>query len=152
MSTNTARSGCGEFRVELKQEPKQLEIAAPVFIGGRLNRIPVGSNTSLPGDVSKELSAVGAIVCPDVEAMLERITEMATERSSWRRFASPPFPSALFHPKHQDSASQIGVVVFGLLRHLGLDAHHPEPGMSDLHFCGSVVGGLRVIGVSGLVL
>jgi methylmalonyl-CoA mutase cobalamin-binding subunit len=69
------------FVSELKQELQRLEIAAPVFVGGRLNRIPEGSNTSLPVDVSKELSAVGAIVCPDVEAMLDRITEMATERA-----------------------------------------------------------------------
>ena len=36
----------------------------PVFIGGKLNRIPDGSNTSLPVDVRSELAAAGAIVCP----------------------------------------------------------------------------------------
>jgi len=39
----------------------------PVLIGGRLNQVPAGSNTSLPVDVARELSARGAIVCHDVE-------------------------------------------------------------------------------------
>jgi methylmalonyl-CoA mutase cobalamin-binding subunit len=69
------------FVSELKEELRRLESATPIFVGGRLNRVPDGSNTSLPVDISKELSAVGAIVCPGVEAMLDRITQMATERS-----------------------------------------------------------------------
>jgi methylmalonyl-CoA mutase cobalamin-binding subunit len=70
------------FVSELKNELRRLAIAAPIFVGGRLNRIPDGSNTSLPVDVSTELATVGAIVCPRIEAMLDRITEMATERLS----------------------------------------------------------------------
>lgn len=35
----------------------------PILIGGRLNQIPEGSNTSLPQDVGAQLQAEGAIVC-----------------------------------------------------------------------------------------
>jgi methylmalonyl-CoA mutase cobalamin-binding subunit len=35
----------------------------PVLIGGRLNQIPEGSNSSLPVDVGDELAGAGAIVC-----------------------------------------------------------------------------------------
>jgi len=70
------------FVSELKNELRRLASTTPIFVGGRLNRIPDGSNTSLPVDVSTELATVGAIVCPRVEAMLDRITEMATERLS----------------------------------------------------------------------
>jgi methylmalonyl-CoA mutase cobalamin-binding subunit len=70
-----------DFVSELKQELQRLAVAMPVFVGGRLNRVPDGSNSSLPVDISKELSAVGAIVCPDVNAMLDRIAAMAAERS-----------------------------------------------------------------------
>ena len=39
----------------------------PVLVGGRLNQIPHGSNTSLPVDVTTELTAAGAVVCAHVE-------------------------------------------------------------------------------------
>jgi methylmalonyl-CoA mutase cobalamin-binding subunit len=39
--------------------------SVPVLIGGRLNQIPEGSNTSLPLDVGAELAAAGALVCRD---------------------------------------------------------------------------------------
>lgn len=41
--------------------------AIPVLIGGRTNQIPHGSNTSLPVDVTAELTAEGAIVCRTIE-------------------------------------------------------------------------------------
>jgi methylmalonyl-CoA mutase cobalamin-binding subunit len=68
------------FVSELKRDLQRLGVAAPIFVGGRLNRIPDGSNTSLPVDISDELRAAGAIVCPGVEVMLARITAMAKER------------------------------------------------------------------------
>jgi methylmalonyl-CoA mutase cobalamin-binding subunit len=68
------------FVSELTRELQRLDIAPPIFVGGRLNRIPEGSNTSLPVDVSKELTLIGAIVCPDVDTMLDRIAAMAAER------------------------------------------------------------------------
>jgi methylmalonyl-CoA mutase cobalamin-binding subunit len=70
------------FVAELKRDLAQLKVAVPVFVGGKLNRIPDGSNTSLPVDVSKELAAAGAIVCPSIEIMLERMTAIAAERES----------------------------------------------------------------------
>lgn len=38
-------------------------IAVPILIGGRLNQIPAGSNSSLPVDVGEELAKAGALVC-----------------------------------------------------------------------------------------
>lgn len=38
-------------------------LALPVLIGGRLNQIPEGSNSSLPMDVGDQLAAEGALVC-----------------------------------------------------------------------------------------
>ncbi len=52
----------------------------PVFIGGKLNQVPKGSNTSLPVDVSGELGELGAIACASVEDMLTRLADMARSR------------------------------------------------------------------------
>jgi len=68
-----------DFVSELKRHLQQLGIAIPVFIGGKLNRVPDGSNSSLPVDVSDEIAATGAIVCSGVETMLDRIAEIAKE-------------------------------------------------------------------------
>lgn len=70
------------FVSELKKDMVKLGVGAPIFIGGKLNRVPDGSNTSLPVDISKELTAAGAVVCPGVETMLERMAEMVTERGA----------------------------------------------------------------------
>jgi methylmalonyl-CoA mutase cobalamin-binding subunit len=70
-----------DFVSELKRHLQQLGIAIPVFIGGKLNRVPDGSNSSLPVDVSDEIAATGAIVCSGVETMLDRIAEIAKEPS-----------------------------------------------------------------------
>jgi methylmalonyl-CoA mutase cobalamin-binding subunit len=51
----------------LKQTMAEHGITIPVLIGGRLNQVPQGSNTSLPVDVTKELAAAGAVVCLEVE-------------------------------------------------------------------------------------
>jgi methylmalonyl-CoA mutase cobalamin-binding subunit len=70
------------FVSELKQEMKRQGVDLPVFVGGKLNRIPDGSNTSLPVDISDELAEVGAIVCPDVAVMLERLADMSRDRAA----------------------------------------------------------------------
>jgi methylmalonyl-CoA mutase cobalamin-binding subunit len=70
------------FVAELKQDLQLLGVAAPIFVGGKLNRVPDGSNTSLPVDISDELQAAGAIACPGIEAMLDRIARMAAERAN----------------------------------------------------------------------
>jgi methylmalonyl-CoA mutase cobalamin-binding subunit len=54
----------------------------PVFIGGKLNQIPDGTNTDLPVDVSNELSQAGAFICREVESLFEPLTRMAQEKSS----------------------------------------------------------------------
>ena len=38
-------------------------VDCPVLIGGRLNQIPEGSNSSLPVDVGDDLAQAGALVC-----------------------------------------------------------------------------------------
>ena len=53
------------------------DLAVPVFIGGKLNRVPDGSNTSLPVDIGGDLARCGAIVCSTIEAMLDRIDQIA---------------------------------------------------------------------------
>ena len=52
----------------LLQKLKEVGLDLPVLIGGRLNEIPEGSNTSLPVDVSDKLADIGLIVCTDLEA------------------------------------------------------------------------------------
>jgi len=54
----------------------------PVLIGGRLNQVPSGSNSSLPVDVSAELAAGGAIVCREIEDAVPALLAIAGERGS----------------------------------------------------------------------
>lgn len=42
-------------------------LKTPILIGGRLNQVPKGSNTSLPVDVAEDLVREGAIVCREIE-------------------------------------------------------------------------------------
>ncbi|UCG02793.1 MAG: cobalamin-dependent protein [Candidatus Heimdallarchaeota archaeon] len=65
----------------LNQEISQLGLNIPIFIGGKLNQIPVDSPTSLPVDVTDELRTMGAIVCLQVEDMLEKILKTTKERN-----------------------------------------------------------------------
>lgn len=69
-----------EFMAALKRELALRGVAAPVLIGGRLNQIPDGSNTSLPVEVGDELAALGAVVCPEVEDALPALVELARAR------------------------------------------------------------------------
>lgn len=54
----------------LRVEMAKIGLDIPVYIGGRLNQVPEGSNTSLPVDVSAKLGDVGGTACPDLETML----------------------------------------------------------------------------------
>ncbi len=65
---------------ELRAEMEGIGLDIPVFIGGRLNQIPEGSNTSLPVDVSGKLAKSGAEVCHDVGEMLDRLVAMPSAR------------------------------------------------------------------------
>jgi methylmalonyl-CoA mutase cobalamin-binding subunit len=68
-----------QFVAALKQDLKQRDLILPVFIGGKLNRVPDGSNTSLPVDVTREITETGAIVCPTVEAMVAKLVDRARQ-------------------------------------------------------------------------
>jgi len=68
-----------QFVSALKQDLKQRDLELPVFIGGKLNRVPDGSNTSLPIDVTREIADTGAIVCPTVEAMVAKLVDKAKQ-------------------------------------------------------------------------
>ena len=56
-------------------QTKGLDI--PVLIGGRLNQIPSGSNTSLPVDVTDELRAAGAVVCTNIRDAVPIFLELS---------------------------------------------------------------------------
>ena len=70
------------FITELKAEMKKLGYDLPIFIGGKLNRVPDGSNTSLPVDASPEITAAGATVCPDVQVLLDNLARLSTDRAA----------------------------------------------------------------------
>ncbi|MEL6793410.1 MAG: hypothetical protein AAFP78_08145, partial [Pseudomonadota bacterium] len=42
-------------------------VDVPILIGGKINQVPEGSNTSLPVDVSSELTEEGAVVCRSID-------------------------------------------------------------------------------------
>ena len=68
-----------DYVKEMRSEMESLGIATPIFIGGKLNRIPDDSETSLPEDVAGELKDLGVHVCLRVEDMLEELARMARE-------------------------------------------------------------------------
>ncbi len=68
------------YLTDLRQEMARIGLDIPVFVGGRLNQIPVGSNTSLPVDVRAELAEAGAHVCRDVPEMLDRLVATPSRR------------------------------------------------------------------------
>ena len=69
-----------QFFTQLRGELAARNSSLPVFIGGKLNRIPEGSNTSLPLDVSEELALAGATVCKSVDSMVAALGEIARSR------------------------------------------------------------------------
>jgi methylmalonyl-CoA mutase cobalamin-binding subunit len=61
---------------QLNQELAHLGVNIPVLIGGKLNQIPDGSNTSLPVDVTAKLGGEGAIVCAEIEDAVPALLEL----------------------------------------------------------------------------
>ncbi len=61
----------------VKAELQAIGLDIPVLVGGRLNQIPDGSNTSLPVDVTVELEAAGAVVCAHVEDAIPALLHSA---------------------------------------------------------------------------
>lgn len=51
-------------------------LTVPVLIGGRLNQIPEGSNSSLPTDVGDVLAAEGAVVCRAAADLLPALAKV----------------------------------------------------------------------------
>jgi hypothetical protein len=51
----------------------------PILVGGRLNQVPTGSNTSLPMDVSGQIESEGAIVCREIEDAVPSLLRLLGE-------------------------------------------------------------------------
>jgi methylmalonyl-CoA mutase cobalamin-binding subunit len=64
----------------LQEQLCQRDLTVPVYLGGRLNQIPDGSNTSLPRDVSGDLDDLGMHPCQDLPEFLQRLFELARQR------------------------------------------------------------------------
>ena len=60
----------------LKAELRTRGLHLPILIGGRLNQIPEGSNSSLPVDVGEQLSAEGAVVCRSAAELLPALASL----------------------------------------------------------------------------
>ncbi len=58
------------------QDLRDQGVDVPVLIGGRLNQIPEGSNSSLPVDVGDELAAAGAVVCREAAELVPRLARL----------------------------------------------------------------------------
>ncbi len=63
----------------LKRALSGLGLDIPVIIGGRLNQIPEGSNTSLPVDVGEQLAEAGALVCREAHELVARLDALVGE-------------------------------------------------------------------------
>lgn len=61
------------------------ELDLPILIGGRLNQIPEGSNSSLPMDVGDRLAAEGAIVCRAAADLLPALANLRQRRADATR-------------------------------------------------------------------
>lgn len=57
----------------LRSELAARALDLPILIGGRLNQIPEGSNSSLPTDVGDQLASQGALVCRSAADLLPRL-------------------------------------------------------------------------------
>lgn len=68
------------FLSRMKQDLADNGMDIPVFIGGKLNQIPEDSNSSLPVDVTSDLTSLGAIPCESVETMIEKLADIQTRK------------------------------------------------------------------------
>jgi methylmalonyl-CoA mutase cobalamin-binding domain/chain len=66
----------------LQAELRTRGLTLPILVGGRLNQVPAGSNSSLPVDVTAELAAAGAVVCRAVEDALPPLLVAAARRGT----------------------------------------------------------------------
>ena len=68
-----------DYVTALRKAMSEAGLDIPVFIGGKLNQVPEGSNTSLPVDVSAALGELGATVCAQPEDMLRHLAGLINE-------------------------------------------------------------------------
>ena len=66
----------------LQKELRARDLHLPVLIGGRLNQIPEGSNSSLPMDVGDRLAAEGALVCRAASDLLPALARLRQSRAA----------------------------------------------------------------------
>ncbi|MEQ8602910.1 MAG: hypothetical protein RIB45_06295 [Marivibrio sp.] len=69
-----------DYLQRLKAELAARGIDAPVFVGGKLNQIPLDSNSGLPVDVSDELTGEGAVVCRSIEDLYRPLAAIAAAK------------------------------------------------------------------------
>jgi methylmalonyl-CoA mutase cobalamin-binding subunit len=75
---------CGvalDYVQELRREMASSGLEMPIFIGGKLNRVPEDSPSSMPVDVTDDLRGPGVRVCLRVEDMLAELVAMAREKN-----------------------------------------------------------------------
>jgi methylmalonyl-CoA mutase cobalamin-binding subunit len=65
----------------LSEEPAREGLDVSVLMGGRLNQIPEGSNTSLPVDVGDDLDGAGAVVCRDLADLAPALVSIAEAKA-----------------------------------------------------------------------
>jgi methylmalonyl-CoA mutase cobalamin-binding subunit len=65
------------YLTKLRAEMAKAGLDIPIYLGGRLNQVPEGSNTSLPVDVSAKLRDAGAVTCENLPDLLGRMAETA---------------------------------------------------------------------------
>ncbi len=71
-----------EFLRDLEDQVHAQGIDLPIFIGGKLNRIPDGSNTSLPVDIGGELAEAGAVVCRNIDEIFGALGYIAAAKAA----------------------------------------------------------------------
>jgi len=71
-----------DYFVALKAALAAERLDVPVLIGGRLNQVPAGTNTSLPVDVSAQLTTAGALVCSEIEDAVTVLLAALEEKTS----------------------------------------------------------------------
>lgn len=69
-----------EYVTLLQKEMRRAGLDIPLFVGGRLNQVPDGSNTSLPVDVGAELAQRGAVVCRRIEDMIDGLDRLTVQK------------------------------------------------------------------------
>lgn len=62
-----------DYVLALKAEMRAINLDIPLYVGGKLNRIPDRSNSSLPVDVAEDIAAVGARPCRTAAEMLRTL-------------------------------------------------------------------------------